>query len=353
MSAVTSFGGINIRGAGFGFVGSQRAAAAAAKPAGFTKVPSPPPLFQKKQSKRARAGLSWAADDKLEAVKFFFKDDNVGGGIAAFPDFDPASSSQPGVQGAIQSGDAMDVDGGCGSDSKDDDEDVPPGFEESENMRKAQERQQRELAAESRAANLTRQRRLNEMRATGSWRQPGAVPSNLPEGVVVEKGPESEEAPRLKALYALSTSSSVTTNAARARHPEVSYASLSDVPPSPREAPAPSGKEAAADNQSTPVIPTVAIMSTTQQQQQPQQQHLQQQPQQQPQQQQQQQQYRGNTHKGSMAQQQQPVGGGLPNLQSLLAQFSAASGQQGQQPLRVATPPIMMVSLETLKLLNP
>ena len=93
--------------------------------------------------------------------------------MAPFPD--PNVQSQG---GGAAGGDAMDVSGGDhdgkvgGSGDKygddDDDDEGPPGFEEAESMRKAQERQQRELAAEARAANLTRQRRLNEMGPRGS-----------------------------------------------------------------------------------------------------------------------------------------------------------------------------------------
>lgn len=288
---VTSFGGINIRGVGFSALQSK---GPGKEPA--PKPPSPPPVFQKKKSKRATKGVTWPAEDsQLEAVRYIFKDDHLGGEAVAFPDPNMPQHAR----------DAMDVEGGddAKGDDKDDEEE---GLEESEGIRKAQERQQRELAAEARAANLTRQRRLNEMRAVGTWRHPPVMTINLPKGIVIEKGGDSVEGPLM---------------ASRVRSvPESVYASLEQIPDSPAEAPETSTSHT--NSADTPEIPTVTVQQQGQ----------------------------------GLSQMQQPPqypqrdaavpvpgggsGAGLPDLQSLLAQFSGVTNPQGQQPPpRTSTPP--------------
>ena len=140
-----------------------------------------------------------------------------------------------------------DADGG-----KDKDDDENETEDDAEAMKKARQRQERELAAEARAANLTRQRRLNEMRAIGSWRRP--VTYVYPKDVEIESGSESTEAKRMAQRVS--------------RVPETTYAMASLIPASPGEAPG----EAPHDDAKTPAVPVVAAKQQPQQQQQQQQQ---------------------------------------------------------------------------------
>ena len=230
-SSALSFGGINIRGAGFPSKpsGGDASKATSAKPAKPASPPPPKFKYSKPTSARAKKGLSWAADTALEAVQFFFKDD-----AAAKPPSPPSISR-------------ADADGG-----KDKDDDENETEDDAEAMKKARQRQERELAAEARAANLTRQRRLNEMRAIGSWRRP--VTYVYPKDVEIESGSESTEAKRMAQRVS--------------RVPETTYAMASLIPASPGEAPG----EAPHDDAKTPAVPVVAAKQQPQQQQQQQQQ---------------------------------------------------------------------------------
>ena len=238
-----SFGGINIRGAGFPAKGEP------AKPT----APAPPPtpmLFKKKKSKRAAAGVSWPdSHDSLEMVKIFDRREaparcNPDPEVAARLCSEHASSSSAPAPEPAEEPEAPD------SPDKDDDEDE----DDAAAVAKARERQERELAAEARAAQLTRQRRLNEMKAVGRWRSPSRVP--YARGVEISKGPESTEAPRLRDI------------ARRTR--EAMYADAA-APDSPAEPP----RVEMHDDAATPVIPLHPRVTPAQQQQQQQHQHQQ------------------------------------------------------------------------------
>ena len=294
-SSALSFGGINIRGAGFPSKpsGGDASKATSAKPAKPASPPPPKFKYSKPTSARAKKGLSWAADTALEAVQFFFKDD-----AAAKPPSPPSISR-------------ADADGG-----KDKDDDENETEDDAEAMKKARQRQERELAAEARAANLTRQRRLNEMRAIGSWRRPATYV--YPKDVEIESGSESTEAKRMAQRVS--------------RVPETTYAMTSLIPASPGEAPG----EAPHDDAKTPAVPVVAAKQQPQQQQQ------------------QQQQQQGSMHQNQYAsaqqqqQQHQQQGGGSGGfdanaLQALLASVQSgalkgAGGGGGREPPVVAFP---------------
>ena len=86
---------------------------------------------------------------------------------------------------------------------------------------KARERQQKEKAAEQRAANLTRTRRLNEMKAQCRWSRPGRI--EYPANWEIYPGKDSEERGRLQSRWKGEF--------------EVKYRSPDQIPESPREAP--------------------------------------------------------------------------------------------------------------------
>ena len=239
-----SFGGINIRGAGFPAKGEPAKSSA----------PAPPPtpmLFKKKKSKRAAAGVTWPdSHDSLEMVKIFDRrepparcnpDPDVAARLCSEHARDPAPAPEPAEEPETPD-----------SPEKDEDEDE----DDAAAVAKARERQERELAAEARAAQLTRQRRLNEMKAVGRWRSPSRVPYGP--DVEISKGPDSTEAPRLR-------------DAAR-RTREAMYADAA-APDSPAEPP----RMEMHDDSATPVIPLHPKVTPAQQQQQQPQQHQQQQ----------------------------------------------------------------------------
>ena len=219
-----SFGGINIRGAGFPAKGEP-----AKSPA-----PAPPPtpmLFKKKKSKRAAAGVTWPdSHDSLEMVKIFDRREPPAGvtqtrmsrlvcarSMLATPRAREEPAEEPETPDSPE---------------KDEDEDE----DDAAAVAKARERQERELAAEARAAQLTRQRRLNEMKAVGRWRSPSRVPYGP--DVEISKGPDSTEAPRLRDA------------ARRRRTREAMYADAA-APDSPAEPP----RMEMHDDSATPVIP--------------------------------------------------------------------------------------------------
>ena len=259
-SSGLSFGGINIRGAGF----QPERPAGLVKAAAKAKAPSPPPtpmLFKKKPSKRAAQGVTWPdSHDSLEMAKFFYKSDPP---VACNPDPDVVErlyelGAEKQATEKQETREQTEVEDEADDDDDEDDEAA---------VAKARERQERELAAEARAAQLTRQRRLNEMRAKIKWRKPRRVP--YAEDVEMAKGEESAEAARLREL------------ARRTR--EVTFKSLDDVPDSPAEAPpADAGGGAAPAN--TLEIPLLTKITPEQQRQQEEQQRQQQQQQQQQQQ---------------------------------------------------------------------
>ena len=249
-SSGLSFGGINIRGAGF----APERPAGLVKAAAKAKAPSPPPapmLYKKKPSKKAAKGIkgiTWPdSHDSLEMAKFFYKADPP---VACNPDpdvveklYDLGAEKQPAREETREEPEEEEAD------EEEDEEDETA-------VAAARERQERELAAEARAAQLTRQRRLNEMRAMTKWRKPRRVP--YAEDVEIAKGEESVEAARLRDL------------ARRTR--EVTFKSLAAVPDSPAEAPpADAGGAASA---TTMEIPLLTKITPEQQRQQEQQQRL-------------------------------------------------------------------------------
>ena len=271
-SSGLSFGGINIRGAGF----QPERPAGLVKAAAKAKAPSPPPapmLFKKKPSKRAAKGVTWPdSHDSLEMAKFFYKADPP---VACNPDPEVVERLYD-LGAEKQAPEKPETREEPESEEEADDEDNE-GDEAA--VAKARERQERELAAEARAAQLTRQRRLNEMRAMTKWRKPRRVP--YAEDVEIAKGEESVEAARLRDL------------AKRTR--EVTFKSLDAVPDSPAEAPrADAGAAAASAN--TLEIPLLTKTTPEQQRQQEQQQRMLQQQQEQQQQMRLQQQQRQMMH---------------------------------------------------------
>ena len=271
-SSGLSFGGINIRGAGF----QPERPAGLVKAAAKAKAPSPPPapmLFKKKPSKRAAKGVTWPdSHDSLEMAKFFYKADPP---VACNPDPEVVERLYD-LGAEKQAPEKPETREEPESEEEADDEDNE-GDEAA--VAKARERQERELAAEARAAQLTRQRRLNEMRAKIKWRKPRRVP--YAEDVEIAKGEESVEAARLRDL------------AKRTR--EVTFKSLDAVPDSPAEAPrADAGAAAASAN--TLEIPLLTKTTPEQQRQQEQQQRILQQQQEQQQQMRLQQQQRQMMH---------------------------------------------------------
>jgi protein phosphatase 1 regulatory subunit 10 len=255
-----SFGGINIRGT----------KAAPERPAGLVKAQgggsatatapkpgSPPPapmVFKKKPSVRAGFGVTWPdSHDSLETAKFFYKSDPP---AACNPDPDVVArlvlvSERKPSRWDVAKEAEREAD-------KDEEEDEEEDEKDEAAVAKARERQQRELAAESRAAALTRQRRLNEMKAKIKWRPPRKVPYG--EDVEIGKGEESFEAGRLREI-ARRTKEVVHTNGL--------------VPDSPAEAPP--GAALGADITNVVEIPLLHKMTPEQQRQQEQQQRLMQQ----------------------------------------------------------------------------
>ena len=143
--------------------------------------------LDKSGKKRKRKTVTWASDDKLEQVRVFEKDAKQPKEVA-FPD--------PSRDGATDA-----------------------------SSRKALERRDREVEAERKAAAKQHQRRLDEMRATISWRTPRRIEPvrdhNDPEALA--PGAESEEFQRILRI--------------EAEKPSVKYKSLKDIPDSPAEAP--------------------------------------------------------------------------------------------------------------------
>jgi protein phosphatase 1 regulatory subunit 10 len=235
-SSVTSFGGVNVRGvaayrkdptagklssAGSGSkstsggVGSVlKSREPEKKKEFFTKsnyAKKKSSKLQKLQSagKQARVGIGWKADAELEAVKFFFKDDFIVADKSADPAEERRRAAQERRDAARQK-------------EKEEEEDVEPEDEdERAAIAKARERQQKEKAAEQRAANLTRVRRLNEMKATGRWVQPRRI--EYPPGWDIHPGRDSGERGRLQSRWKGEF--------------EVKYRSPDQIPESPREAP--------------------------------------------------------------------------------------------------------------------
>jgi len=249
-SSGLSFGGINIRGAGF----QPERPAGLVKPAAKAKAPSPPPtpmLYKKRPSKRAAAGVSWPnSHDSLEMAKFFYKADPP---VACNPDpnvverlYDLGAAKQPAREETR-------------AEEADEEEEADDEADEADQaaVAKARERQERELAAEARAAQLTRQRRLNEMRAKIKWRKPRRVPYAA--DVEIGKGEESVEAARLREL------------ARRTR--EVTFKSLAAVPDSPAEPP-PVDAMGAAATATALEIPLLTKITPEQQREQERQQRL-------------------------------------------------------------------------------
>ena len=209
-SSVTSFGGVNVRGvaayrkdptagklssAGSGSKTSSGGVGSVLKSREpekkkefFTKsnyAKKKSSKLQKLQSagKQARVGIGWKADAELEAVKFFFKDDFIVADKSADPAEERRRAAQERRDAARQK-------------EKEEEEDVEPEDEdERAAIAKARERQQKEKAAEQRAANLTRVRRLNEMKATGRWVQPRRI--EYPPGWDIHPGRDSGERGRL------------------------------------------------------------------------------------------------------------------------------------------------------------
>ena len=143
--------------------------------------------LDKSGKKRKRKTVTWASDDKLEQVRVFEKDAKQPKEVA-FPD--------PSRDGATDA-----------------------------SSRKALERRDREVEAERKAAAKQHQRRLDEMRATISWRTPRRIEPvrdhSDPEALA--PGAESEEFQRILRI--------------EAEKPSVKYKSLKDIPDSPAEAP--------------------------------------------------------------------------------------------------------------------
>ena len=218
-SSITSFGGVNVRG-----VAAYRkeptanaskpgagAAAGAAKPAAKPKEFFQKSTFAKKKSSKlaavARGGIGWRADEELEAVKFFFKDDVVGN---AAQNSDPAEERRRAAQEKRE----------AARKEREEEEEVEDEDERAA-IAKARERQQKEKAAEQRAANLTRTRRLNEMKAQCRWSRPGRI--DYPANWEIYPGKDSEERGRLQSRWKGEF--------------EVKYRSPDQIPESPREAP--------------------------------------------------------------------------------------------------------------------
>jgi len=143
--------------------------------------------LDKSGKKRKRKTVTWASDDKLEQVRVFEKDAKQPKEVA-FPD--------PSRDGATDA-----------------------------SSRKALERRDREVEAERKAAAKQHQRRLDEMRATISWRTPRRIESvrDQPDPEALAPGAESEEFQRILRI--------------EAEKPSVKYKSLKDIPDSPAEAP--------------------------------------------------------------------------------------------------------------------
>jgi len=229
-STMSSFGGVNVRGvaayrkeptvtglASKGSAGSSSVGSAS----GMGPASSKPPkeFFQKstfakkKSSKLAagkKSGIGWRADEELEAVKFFFKDDVVGnaGGQNGVPD--PAEERRRLAQEKRE----------AARKDREEEEEVEDEDERAA-IEKARERQQKEKAAEQRAANLTRTRRLNEMKAQCRWSRPGRI--EYPANWEIYPGKDSEERGRLQTRWEGEF--------------EVKYRSPDQIPESPREAP--------------------------------------------------------------------------------------------------------------------
>ena len=186
-----TFGGISIRGA----KGAQKGGAGAG-PGSAPSTPTTPMLFVKKKSKRAARGVSWpSSDDALETAKFFYKRDAP---VKCNPDPDVVAEFERSHAGDDHSRETEnDLEPEPEKPSSPEKEDEEETEDDEAAVAKARERQQRELAAEARAAQLTRQRRLNEMRAVGRWRAPRRVPYAA--NVEIAKGEESTEASALRA----------------------------------------------------------------------------------------------------------------------------------------------------------
>lgn len=231
-STMSSFGGVNVRGvAAYRKEPTVTGLASRAGTAGSSSVGSasvhgsqafskPPKEFfqkstfaKKKSSKLAaggRGGIGWRADEELEAVKFFFKDDVVGnaGGQNGVPD--PAEERRRLAQEKRE----------AARRDREEEEEVEDEDERAA-IEKARERQQKEKAAEQRAANLTRTRRLNEMKAQCRWSRPGRI--EYPANWEIYPGKDSEERGRLQSRWKGEF--------------EVKYRSPDQIPESPREAP--------------------------------------------------------------------------------------------------------------------
>ena len=226
-STMSSFGGVNVRGvaayrkeptvtglASKGSAGSSSVGSAS----GMGPASSKPPkeffqkstLAKKKSSKLAagkKSGIGWRADEELEAVKFFFKDDVVGnaGGQNGVPD--PAEERRRLAQEKRE----------AARKDREEEEEVEDEDERAA-IEKARERQQKEKAAEQRAANLTRTRRLNEMKAQCRWSRPGRI--EYPANWEIYPGKDSEERGRLQSRWKGEF--------------EVKYRSPDQIPESPR-----------------------------------------------------------------------------------------------------------------------
>ena len=219
-STITSFGGVNVRGVAAyrkeptASLASKPGAAAtsgAAKPAAKPKEFFQKSTFAKKKSSKlakvGRGGIGWRADEELEAVKFFFKDDVVGNGAQ---NSDPAEERRRAAQEKRE----------AARKEREEEEEVEDEDERAA-IEKARERQQKEKAAEQRAANLTRTRRLNEMKAQCRWSRPGRI--EYPANWEIFPGKDSEERGRLQSRWKGEF--------------EVKYRSPDQIPESPREAP--------------------------------------------------------------------------------------------------------------------
>lgn len=177
-----------------------------------TKITAPPvktkekakdddKIDEKTGKKRKRKTVTWAKDENLEQVRIFEKDAKQPK-EAAFPD----PTRDGGTDGA---------------------------------SRKALERRDREVEAERKAAAKQHQRRLDEMRATTTWRPPRRI--EIPRWEEEESdrvpGDESEESQRILRI--------------EAEKPSVKYRSLKDIPDSPAEAP---NEDAQLDLDNTPAF---------------------------------------------------------------------------------------------------
>ena len=133
--------------------------------------------------KRKRKSVTWAPDDKLEQVRVFEKDAKRPKEVA-FPD-------------PVRDGDGTDAE-----------------------SRRALEMRDKEVEAERKAAAKQHQRRMDEMRATVSWRPPRRIP---PTAEAITPGSESEEFERMLRV--------------EAEKPSVKYKNSKAIPDSPAEAP--------------------------------------------------------------------------------------------------------------------